>query len=356
MVARRFHFSVFNFSKDDGIVDKLSRKYTVIIFILASLFVVYIQVSGKGIQCLFPSQFTNSHEQHGQAACLYTDSYYFRSDSAIPTKHGNKKTINNYFKWFSLILLLQAFVSYSPSIVWKCFYRVYGTNLDQIVNSAENLAYTEENDTRKKKLQIISSKVLQKNSSLLPTVYGFVRKMYLLNGIGQMVLFGMMFNWGIFKHRYQKIANDYNLTMNEYFPRSIMCDYSVRTLNRIHSYTLECRLAINEWNFIIFHILWVWLLFVSVITFLASVQQFFRYITNNDRFLRENLKSKLRGSLDIRDFKRYLCRDGEFILKIISENSEDVVTSEIICYIWDNYTSIIHDGKEGRNIELLQGQ
>lgn len=350
--------NTFTFSRDDGVVDKLSRRYTVILFLIFGVFVIIFQVYGKPISCSTPEHFNSGMSEFAHHTCLYTDYYSVLKTNKLTTP----EITYNFSKWFGIFMFFQAFISYLPSLLWKGFYRAYGINLDQMVNATEDYGKTENSEMRNRKLQILSSKILQKKSQILPLVYAFIRKLYLFNALGQMAILGILFNWGIFNSHYNKVINKLPLTLSKqytknYFLTKFVCDYSThkKLSGRILQYSLECTSSINHWNTFIFHLLWFWLLFVSIITLFSSLYQSIRYLNNSDTFLKEQLSTKLRGNLDIKDFKRFLCRDGEFILKVISENSNNIVTSEITCQLWDNYAAVMNK-TETKSFEIVQGQ
>ena len=51
-------------SSDDDFVDRLSRRYTPILFILFTILVSLHQYVGEPISCWVPAQFTASHQEY----------------------------------------------------------------------------------------------------------------------------------------------------------------------------------------------------------------------------------------------------------------------------------------------------
>ena len=63
-----------------------------------------------------------------------------------------------------------------------------------------------------------------------------------------------------------------NWPLSERFPRVTLCDFEIRQLDNVHDYTVQCVLPINLFNEKIFLLIWFWLVFVAVATFVSLLQ------------------------------------------------------------------------------------
>ncbi|KHJ77375.1 innexin-19 domain protein [Oesophagostomum dentatum] len=132
------------------------------------------------------------------------------------------------------------------------------------------------------------------------------------------------------------------------FPRVTMCDYDVRVLGNLHRHTVQCVLMINMFNEKIFVVLWYWLcimLIVSVYSFIkwavamatttvtgkALVNS---YIQQIDASVARSLHKR---SLLQQFVSEKLRTDGVFLVRLVSENSGDMVTLALLKTLWEDF-------------------
>ena len=145
------------------------------------------------------------------------------------------------------------------------------------------------------------------------------------------------------------------------FPHVAMCDYKIRQNTNVHRYTVQCVLPINIFNEKIFTIVWFWLLVVGVITVVALLRWLCQltYWPAQYRYVRRQLGSAvaLSSAVDVAaatvgiapvepasqvDMRRfadmYLRRDGLFVLRLVSTNAGDLVSTELLSALWNAYS------------------
>ena len=136
------------------------------------------------------------------------------------------------------------------------------------------------------------------------------------------------------------------------FPRVTLCDFLIRgqDLGNVQPYTVQCVLPINLYNEKIYFFLYFWMLFVLSCSSLSFLIWFLRTIIPMDRvaFIRNHLilghKVSVKWSYDeevrTNNFtKKYLRQDGTFLCRLIAHNTNNIVTTDVICSLWDHWNS-----------------
>ena len=139
-----------------------------------------------------------------------------------------------------------------------------------------------------------------------------------------------------------------------YFPRVTMCDFKVRDVAQVHTYTVQCVLPINLFNEKVFMFVWFWLAFVSFVNFYDLIAWIMRCFFSNVRYQYVKYRielmqqeSHLRKFI-CKDFVfRYLQQDGCLVLRLVAMNSSDLVASELINELWRKYTEKYRTGSSG---------
>lgn len=118
----------------------------------------------------------------------------------------------------------------------------------------------------------------------------------------------------------------------------------------------------NVFNEKIFTIIWFWLVFLTVVNaksvILTMVRTTFRqfdysYVANylNLYSKKERFKRQLLVKRFIFD---YLSEDGVLILRLVSENISDLLTSEVVNELWNEYKRIASLSSKNREKYLSQ--
>lgn len=129
------------------------------------------------------------------------------------------------------------------------------------------------------------------------------------------------------------------------FPRVTLCDFRIRQMQNIQTWTVQCVLPINLFNEKIFIFIWFWLVFVAVFTCSNTLAWFYRVIFKRNRaaYIKKYLKinNELHTGFDKKLCNKfaesYLRDDGVFVMRVISKNSTDLVVTDLVDKMWKLY-------------------
>ena len=209
-------------------------------------------------------------------------------------------------------------------------------------------------------------------------LYLFVKLLYILNVFLQFFLLDIVLTTQFEEYGLDVMGGaisdtDWTLTPRVPFPRVTMCDFEVRRLGNVHSYTVQCTLPINLYNEKIFLFLWFWLILVTLVNIVELFSWTFRglFLSDGKRYIRDHLQyaERLKGSekdpdtnsIELRrqdsklesndkheprvanDFvENYLKRDGVFLLRLIGHNTNKITVNELIVSLWDAWIKRNH--------------
>lgn len=340
-------------------------------------------------------------------------------DEHLSKDHPDRKSrVLKYYQWVPFILLFQAFLFYIPRLVWRALSTKSGLNIANLVQAARSYQSSEKfqdrdkimlymiksmdqySYTRRKRKGGISKKCdcdIQQlcftdasccccagssstnmiggsagnqgaiGGTYLVCLYFFIKILYLSNSLGQLFLLNVLLGHKNF-HLYgleiiQNIMHGKDASDSVYFPRVTMCDFKVRDVAQVHTYTVQCVLPINLFNEKVFMFVWFWLAFVSFVNIYDLVAWILRCFFSNVRYQYVKYRielmqqeSHLRKFI-CKDFVfRYLQQDGCLVLRLLAMNSSDLVASELINELWRKYTEKYRAGSGGGGGGSGQGQ
>ena len=345
----------------------------------------------QAISCWVPAQFTGSHVEYTNYICWISNTYFLPWKDKVPGPNDLKRTHISYYQWVPFILLLQALMFYSPSVIWHSFSTKTGFDIGTLVKSVNNMEHLNP-EVREKTLRYLAKhmdKALEvqreissgpfaritkffgkfcciifgrRQGNYLLTVYLFTKLLFIGNVVGQLFLLnkflGNKYNLYGFEVLNGLFQDSTSMTSTEVvesprFPRVTMCHFQVRFLgDNIHDYVVQCALPINLFNEKIFIFIWFWLIYVTS----ASTYGFLLWIWyslpwNRISFLKKYLKLMDRLSREKFDKKmfrtfgeHYLRQDGVLVLRLIGKNSNQVIMGEIMSALWDHFKRNQDDG------------
>lgn len=132
----------FRFHTDDDHIDRLSRRYTVIVLVGFAVLVTTKQFVGTPINCWCPAQFTDSHKDYANALCWVSNTYYLPIERPIPGGKFADNSRISYYQWVPLLLMVQGVLAFLPCQFWRFFNQRSGINLASIMDAARSTADT----------------------------------------------------------------------------------------------------------------------------------------------------------------------------------------------------------------------
>lgn len=378
LFSSAFNIGELRCHKDDNFVDRMSRLYTLMIATSFAFLVTTKQYVGSPIHCWCPAQFTESHIDYTNEFCWISNTYYLPNERPIPGEKFSTKSMISYYQWVPIVLLLQGLLSLCPNLLWRFISKRSGINLSSIMDAAQITSQASYLEIREKAIRYIANqmdiyllaqreystscsvrmkKLISKlcwfvggkeYGNYLITSYLLIKSLYFVNAIGQITILAMILDEDYHVYGLQVVehlirSRDWGLL--RHFPRVTLCEFDIRDQSRVHSYVVQCVLSINLFNEKIFAFLWFWLIFIAIITIGDLMTWLFRslYWPGQVQFIRKRLNTmdaKQRESCVMAQFtQNYLRRDGMLILRLIGMNMGDLVAAEIICRLWNSYSS-----------------
>jgi len=325
--------------------------------------------------------------------------HYLEFDSEMPTKEEAEEIEDmKYYQWMPFILLFQALLFNVPSLVWHGMNQKAGIDADHILLSANRLELStaaKENDmdivdkkrnqykkmiTRqlgrflgatKKRRDVKGAQASGKKaekvrakcqlSGYLVFLFMFSKVLYLGNIFFQFFFVSKVLginylNYGFEIMKGMWAEHDWEGSHDVAFPRVAFCDLEVRRLGNTHRYSTQCTLLLNMFNEKVYIGLWFWFIMLGVANVLGIVVWILRIGIHHDRvlFLRNHLRADKRVSRPtskrdryrIEKFSDYLQQDGIFLLRLISANTNAIVTTEVTGAVWEDWMDRAYDKNE----------
>lgn len=356
----------------------MSHVYTVVLLIIFAVIVSTSQFVGNPIHCWHPAEFKGWYEKYAEYYCWISNTYFVSFAETLPVDIGERKDREiTYYQWVPLILAFQALLFKIPNVVWKMIHPNSGINLSKIVDMAEKTQMTSPSSRqeiiehlakhldkwldaernynwnrytamRERVSRVCCIMCSKRSGTFLSALYLFIKALYVANIIGQFFLLNafMATNYTMFGFEVLSgLQSNTPWRESPRFPRVTFCDFEIRQLENIQRFTIQCVLPINLFNEKIFIFLWFWFFLI----FLLAVYNFLGWCyvlvlkKHRVQYVKKYLKitDQLQNGFDRKLCHRfadnYLREDGVFVLRVITRNSTDLVTTDLVTQMWRNF-------------------
>lgn len=351
----------------DTPTDQLSNKYSVIILGIFALVATTGNYFHQPISCYCPNEFKGSEIEFVEKVC-YTQTTYYLNYAEFDT---NTQSVS-YYQWISLILAGQAFLFYLPSSIWKIMGKKSGLTLSSITDSVKRCRRNLDLEENEKALQFASNtlnnylhvqnkktsegkkKWLIFKGNYLAYLYLFIKFLYCLNAVGQLFILNAFLgdNYHLYGIEFlDNMRNGVTWKSSRKFPKVTFCNVSIFVPFNIHDRFLQCVLPMNLIYEMMFLVIWLWLVFIGIVSCVSMAKWAFQtirvkkrveYVT--DLLVKSHCLDSCHGDEDeIRKFVcDYLRKDGCFILRMVEANADKWITWRLVGEIWNKYQTKKH--------------
>ncbi|XP_063411530.1 innexin unc-9-like [Mytilus trossulus] len=367
---------------DDPLMHQINRFGCVLLFVIVAIGLSVQRFAKSPIQCWCPAQFPDFQVNYINDYCWVRNTYVVDFNESLSTVSSIKKTrIIQYYQWIPLILVFQALSFFAPRMVWLAC-SGYSLNIKKLLKMADDITLSHGNDKHeliqatvqyfKKYLknqnclniryrtwegpqELLASYGLHKGNVLV-FIFLMTSLLYAISTVGQFfmvdILLGMDFKTLGFDVM-SRVYNDKTIGDHRRFPIVTFCDFYIRQMTNIQSWTVQCSLPINLYSDMIFIIDWFILVFMTILNFVYFIYHIVSTILpyRAEIYIRKFMEidgervSKYQTISEHelekqRDFIHcYLRRDGVFLIWLMSNKVNPVVAGEIVNNLWKSYQS-----------------
>lgn len=361
--------------EDRDFVDRLHSYFTTNLLLGLSVLVSFKQFGGRPIECLTPDIFSGSWEQYAENFCWAQDTYFVPSKNIIEElskKDRNERRIS-YYQWVPFLLLIEAACFRLPSLLWKYMSEHSGIKIQEIVKLSKDPNNIKASIRRShiksltvhlqgalrfhrriNRKQIRPHKLffflnLTYSAYFVTLTYLVTKLLYLLNVVFQLLFMNSFMETSKY-YLYGAGAlfdfvNGTSWEQSGMFPRVSLCDFEVRVMGNVQSYTIQCVLVINIFNEKIFVFLWFWyaiLIVFSLGSFIFWLFVFF-FPYSNRRFIIRHLEmSDLPIDIEANEklinyfTDSFLHCDGVFVVRMLTLHSGVIFGTDLVAALWQS--------------------
>ncbi|KAH3887080.1 hypothetical protein DPMN_011095 [Dreissena polymorpha] len=188
----------------------------------------------------------------------------------------------------------------------------------------------------------------KRNGTFLTGLYLFTKLVYAGSVIGQFFVLNAFMATNYTMYGYEvlnSLLSKRPWRDSPRFPTVTFCDFEIRQLQNVQTFTVQCVLPANLFNEKVFIFMWFWLSLVTLVSVFSLLKWLYisTYKPSNLRYVKKyrTIVGKFPLRTERRLFKRfvhqYLRDDGVFVLRMLARNTTDIVIALLIDNLWQNY-------------------
>jgi hypothetical protein len=308
----------------EDFADRLNHFWTFGLLLLLACIISWKQGYNKAINCWAPAEFEEPMVRYTEETCwnsyfivyprdaekaeeeiaemtnvsfqrypfLDLNLFPFVTSKPIEMTDSLKEkmsTTRTLYQWLPVILCFQALFFKLPNLLMYIFHGYSGLSFDKIsglTSGYKNLNLQDRDILGRKIARYLMNWCGQCENwlpwRLLSLLWLLVKILYCVNIVTQIKLVDSLLkttdtpidNSSSYGDLISGNLLENNATLwkeSPTFPRAVLCDFTIRQFINIHRYTVQCNLTANYFNEYVYMFIWVWLLFVAVVTCLSLV-------------------------------------------------------------------------------------
>ncbi|XP_076460049.1 innexin unc-9-like [Babylonia areolata] len=374
--------------RDDDTVDQLNHWATVGFLTAMAVGTGAKQFVGSPIKCWLPAQYKKKmYQEYADNYCWIHHMYYVPFSEAIAFEEEDRWDVDiSFYRWVTVMFLLQALLFKVPNLLWRELKGYSGLNMEKVVGIIQYTA-TLSAEERVEKLSHAAifmhrwlksysmyrfntaarvreqvSGVLfcfgKRTGTYLTGLYMFIKTLYIANSLGQFFMLSAFLGvnyWSFGVDAMSVLAKEGKWQDHYTFPRVGLCDYKIRQMNNVQTFSVQCVLAINLFLEKMYLVLWFWMIGLLAANIINLGLWFIDNVLpgRNERFMFRYAKMIGIESTHEKTLFRlftfnYLRRDGIFILRMVAKNTSSLMCLELVRELWKVFQQDLEE-RDSRN-------